>query len=642
MLLKSARINNFRCIDDSTEFSLHNVTCLVGKNESGKTAILKALYRIKPDNEKEIFKLAIDYPKREWKPSLPIPDDPIITTVWQLESIDKQSIDTYFGKDVLVSDTVKVMKGYENDRSYVVEVNEQKFVKHLIEKYQIKLDGESSISSLDLLKSYIIGLEQKSAEQNELLGKLTKEFCNGLESAVINYIDDLLPTFLYFDQYTRLPGNVSITEFNDKRARGVLNDNDRIFLALMALAGTDIDSISNAKTFEEFNSSMKAISNQISDQIFGYWTQNKHLDVELKFDMARAGDPPPFNTGYVFRTRINNRRHRADTSFDERSSGFVWFFSFLVYFQQLKETYKKKLIILLDEPGLTLHSRAQSDLLRYFNEKLKPDYQIVYTTHSPFMIDTDNILSARTVEDVVTYDKKTREEKLEGTKVSEKVLSSDQDTVSPLQKALDYELTQSLFIGKNNILVEGPSDYLYLKWFSQILEKNGKTGLDYRWTISIVGGIDKIPGYVSLFNANLLHIVALIDVQSGHKQKIENLRKTLRDKHLILTTDYSTKKEADLEDVFGNEFYISLINEAYRLQNGFEIKENIISSQTTNRIINDIEAYFRTLPASVQEYDHFFPSQYLYEQANVERLKGVEEALENMEKLISVVNSLLK
>jgi len=642
MLLKSARINNFRCIDDSTEFSLHNVTCLVGKNESGKTAILKALYRIKPDNEKEIFKLAIDYPKREWKPSLPIPDDPIITTVWQLESIDKQNIDTYFGKDVIVSDLVKVMKGYENERSYILEVNEQKFVKHLIDKYQIKLDEASSISSLDLLKSYIIGLEPKTAEQSELLVKLTKEFGDGLVSAVTKYIDDLLPTFLYFDQYTRLPGNVSITEFNDKRTRGVLSDNDRIFLALMALAGTDIDSITNAKTFEEFNSSMKAISNQISDQIFGYWTQNKHLDVELKFDMARAGDTPPFNTGFVFRTRINNRRHRADTSFDERSSGFVWFFSFLVYFQQLKETYKKKLIILLDEPGLTLHSRAQSDLLRYFNEKLKPDYQIVYTTHSPFMIDTDNILSARTVEDVVTFDKKTREEKLEGTKVSEKVLSSDPDTVSPLQKALDYELTQSLFIGKNNILVEGPSDYLYLKWFSQLLQKNGKTGLDYRWTISIVGGIDKIPGYVSLFNANLLHIVALIDVQSGHKQKIENLRKTLRDKHLILATDYSFKKEADLEDVFGNEFYISLINEAYRLQNGFEIKENIISNKTTNRIITDVEDYFRTLPASVQEYDHFFPSQYLYEQANVERLKGVEEALENMEKLISVMNSLLK
>jgi len=407
------------------------------------------------------------------------------------------------------------------------------------------------------------------------------------------------------------------------------------------LAGTDIDTINNAKTFEEFNSSMKAISNQISDQIFGYWTQNKHLDVELKFDSARTGDPAPFNSGFVFRTRINNSRHRADTSFDERSSGFVWFFSFLVYFQQLKDIHHQKLFILLDEPGLTLHARAQSDLLRYINEKLKPDYQIVYTTHSPFMIDTDNILSARTVEDVVKIDKKTKEETLLGTKVSEKILSTDPDTVSPLQKALDYELSQSLFIGKNTILVEGPSDFLYLKFFSRELEKKGKQGLDYRWTISIVGGIDKIPGYVSLFNANLLHIVAVVDVQSGHKQKIENIKKNLKDEHLILATDYSKKMEADLEDVLGNIFYLSLINNAYRLPPAHLINDEKINKTTDKRIICEVEEYFRTLPPFILEYDHYFPSEYLYNIVNINELDGADEALDSMEKIITKINSLL-
>ena len=77
----------------------------------------------------------------------------------------------------------------------------------------------------------------------------------------------------------------------------------------------------------------------ITDQIFTYWSQNKHLDVDIRLDHARTKDKPPFNAGWIFRTWIDNRRHRADTSFDDRSRGFVWFFSFLVWFYQLKQLY---------------------------------------------------------------------------------------------------------------------------------------------------------------------------------------------------------------------------------------------------------------------------------------------------------------
>src|SRR5882762_10710459 len=96
----------------------------------------------------------------------------------------------------------------------------------------------------------------------------------------------------------------------------------------------------------------------------------------------------------------------------------------------VQRTYEVK----LDEPGLSLHARAQADLLRYINEQLRPHYQVLYTTHSPFMIDADDLLSARTVEDVVVKDKATGEERLYGTKVSRDVLSTDPDTVSPLQR----------------------------------------------------------------------------------------------------------------------------------------------------------------------------------------------------------------
>ena len=143
--------------------------------------------------------------------------------------------------------------------------------------------------------------------------------------------------------------------------------------------------------------------------------------------MARNQDPSPFNDGWIFSTRIVNERHRASVNFDERSSGFIWFFSFLIWFSQMKENYADKLVVLLDEPGLTLHGKAQQDLLRYIREKLQPEYQVIYTTHSPFMLDVENIFSLRTVEDVVKREivNNDLKEEILGTKVGERILSRE-------------------------------------------------------------------------------------------------------------------------------------------------------------------------------------------------------------------------
>ena len=192
--------------------------------------------------------------------------------------------------------------------------------------------------------------------------------------------------------------------------------------------------------FEQFVAKLEAVSNRISAEIFNYWSQNRHLDVDFRFDAARASDPSPFNSGNIFRTRIRNNRHKVTVGFDERSAGFVWFFSFLVWYSRLRSHYGSRLVVLLDEPGLSLHAKAQSDLLRYIKEKLRPQYQVIYTTHSPFMVDPDNILSARTVEDVF------KDGQVEGTKVGDRVLSTDADTLAPLQAALGYDITQRVFM----------------------------------------------------------------------------------------------------------------------------------------------------------------------------------------------------
>ena len=97
-------------------------------------------------------------------------------------------------------------------------------------------------------------------------------------------------------------------------------------------------------------------------------------------------------------------------------------------------------------PGLALHAKAQADLLRYIEDRLAPNYQVIYTTHSPFMMqEPAHLLRARTVEDVYIEPKSSGEQVIDsGTVVGGDVLSIDRDTLFPLQACLGYEITQTL------------------------------------------------------------------------------------------------------------------------------------------------------------------------------------------------------
>jgi predicted ATP-dependent endonuclease of OLD family len=323
--------------------------------------------------------------------------------------------------------------------------------------------------------------------------------------------------------------------------------------------------------------------------------------------------------------------------FDERSTGFVWFFSFLVWFSQVKKNYGDNLIILLDEPGLSLHARAQSDLLRYFNEQLVPHYQLIYSTHSPFMIDPSNLMGVRTVEDAI------KNEEILGTKVSEEILSTDKDTIFPLQAALGYDITQSLFIGQNCLLVEGPSDLLYFNWVSEELRKRKRESLSLKWTITPVGGIDQISSFIALFGGNKINVAALTDFQKGHKNKIRQLKESdLLKKAQIFSAEMFVKQdEADIEDIFGREFYFSLINQSYHLPKKLQLDSS--KTATNIRVVEEVGKHFATLPETFDTYDHFYPSRWLLEntEAFLKEFQNLDFTLDNFEKIFITLNALL-
>ena len=266
--------------------------------------------------------------------------------------------------------------------------------------------------------------------------------------------------------------------------------------ALFELSGLQLSDIQSETNFEAFKAQLEATSNSITDDMFEYWTTNQNL--EIRFDIEHAAN----NVRYL-NIRIYNSKHRVTLPLKNRSKGFLWFFSFLVWFSKIQGNTDSKYILLLDEPGLSLHASAQSDLLRFIDEKLAPEYQVIYTTHSPFMIDSLKLNEVRTV-----YD--TQNPKV-GSVVSDAVEEKDSDTLFPLQAALGYTIAQNMYVSPNNLLVEGISDLVYLNHFSSALKALGREGLSDDVTIVPVGGADKIATFISLMRGNELSTVCLLE-----------------------------------------------------------------------------------------------------------------------------------
>ncbi len=301
---------------------------------------------------------------------------------------------------------------------------------------------------------------------------------------------------------------------------------DKIFLSLLEMTSTGINEIESIDQLEKLVMELESVEASLTDEIKRYWSQNQHLEVRFRYDQAKPNDPPPLNQGYIFNIRIDNTRHRATVSFDERSHGFIWFFSFLVWLSQVKKHYGEDLIILLDEPGLPLHGRAQQDLIKYINERLRPYHQVIYSAHSPFLIDIENIFSLRSVEDVVKQTTKNGVlvEEILGTKVGQKILSRDSDTIFPLQGVLGFDIAQTLFVGPYVLVVEGPTERAVFEWFSRQLAKNGREALDLRWAICPAESASKITSFVTLFSGRGLKIAVFADFHESQKGILKNLR----------------------------------------------------------------------------------------------------------------------
>ncbi len=654
MKLKTARITNFRSVEDSGEFTLDQVLCLVGKNEAGKTAIVQGLAGLNPHPSTPIvFDKERDYPRRfytEYETRHEGKQARVVVTLWTLTESEKKLIKAIVGENAMTSDNVTVSRSYgDKEAQWSFPLDYKKAVEHLIQDERLDAVEKGSLAAAKdtgALRVALKAIASPTAKHTRLLQRIDAFAGSSISGEVESKLKKFLPHFMYFSHYDRMDGQIRLDTFKVRKTgqqQPAVESGEQVFIDFLEYAGTSVEEITAATTYEGLNAQCEAASNSITAQLLEYWTQNPDLEIDIRVTKAEANDKPPFNQGVIARARVRNNLHKVSVPFSERSAGFIWFFSFLVKFAQVQKG-GGALILLLDEPGLTLHGKAQADLLRYFEEKLAPKHQVIFTTHSPFMVPADNLPSVRIVEDQILMQKGRRVPN--GTKVRPDTLATDRDTLFPLQGALGYELTQTLFIGKHTLLVEGPGDVLYLQGWSRALKKRGKQGLDPRWTICPAGGIDKIQPFVALFSGAKLNIAALTDYAKADKRKLESLQqnKVLEGGRLLTFASLLGVEEGDVEDVIAPMLYATILNNAFDLPADRKATgENLLTADPTIRLVKKAEAFFRLLPPETAAFDHFTPAAWLFENLVLLDSEDTEvaETMTRAETVIRALNRLL-
>lgn len=640
MRLVNTHVVNYRSVEDSDEFAVErDVTCLVGKNESGKTAMLKALCRLNPVESSAILDEEIDFParrtgrRRQWGNEELVP---VVTATFELEDDEFERVERQFGLDVLRSRQFTVTRGYRDpELRWEFDFDEQKMLGLL----QGKLDptvqealSTKGIKSVADLTEALRTLPEPSSPATALLAELEGWGGEGWR-LLHSVIGPDLPKFVYFDDYDSMPGKASIPDLIRRRDQGTLVRGQQALVSLLRIAGTELEDFLVPDSHERLIHRLENTNAGISSEVFRYWRQSKDLVVKLEVLQPETAAEPPLNEGPILQIRVFSNRHGVSVPFDERSRGFVWFFSFLAYFTDLEDTAEQQLILLLDEPGLSLHGRAQEDLLRLIDARLAPKHQVLYTTHSPFMVSADHLHRLRTVIDQDEV----------GTKVSAEVFKADEDTAFPLYAAMGIGMTQSLFIGEHTLLLEGPSDLIYLDVLSDALTELGRTGLDPRWVKTPIGGSGKLSTFVTLLGANKVDVAVLVDSSTQDVGAVKRLRDNgqLAKSGLVEISEFTQTSDADIEDIFDPTFYLDLVNRAYAKDLGRTPITSADLNTKDPRIVRQIETHFRSKAIAGGKFSHLKPATTLLrEQAALVPALG-QAALSKAESLFIKLNGLL-
>lgn len=460
MRLASFQITNFRSINDSGLIDSTQITTILGRNDSGKSNLLRALHSLNPAEGIAELSPIKDFPRHRRLEEC-TGDTPVVFTRWSLDESEQAELAAILPRaagvrHVTASRGYAAVRtaGFEGLGALSLDVSEIKgkvrkivpAVKAAAEKVadeaKAALDQEADLfdaamimspdyirwsagavkAAQALRKALAVAGAELSDKQEQMLGEL-----EDMALAIANdapalerareWVVGKLPRFVYVDEYPALPGRQNIAEYLGREGWGQLTPEQQSFGRLCKVAGLDLrllQALLEKNDQATRNQLVNRAGSVVTAEIRRLW-KDRALKVRFNLD------------GQYLDTLVSdpNAAYEVEVNLQERSRGFQWFFSFYVaFFADTRGGRAEDAVLLLDEPGLHLHPYSQADLLAHL-EKDFAGNQVIYTTHSPFMVPAHRLDAVRTASLSETA----------GTTVSN-AAEGDERTLFPLKAAL--------------------------------------------------------------------------------------------------------------------------------------------------------------------------------------------------------------
>lgn len=664
MQLSTFRIKNYRSIQDSGEISASRITALLGRNESGKSNLLRALTHVNPIGGLQPLNDVKDFPRNRRLEECS-EHTPVAVTTWVLDEYEQAHISKLWPR-ARPDEPITIQRFYGAKRTIFIPRNDLSFDPAAIEKAVEKIGASvkaaasrvedaaakltletaadtfktaaapqedaqnwatAAIAAIDTLRTELAKADEDLTDkQQEVLTGLQKDAQaiagdEKAHDAARTWLMGQLPLFVYFDDYPEIPGHQSIPVFLKRKAEGAMEKGEVNFEKLCKVAGLDpskLQELQKSDT-EQRNQLANRASAVVSGELQKRWTDRK---VKVRFNLD----------GDDLQTFVSDTAHTfdVDVNLSERSRGFQWFFGFYTAFAADTDNGDKdKAILLLDEPGLYLHAKSQGDLLTHLENDF--ENQILYTTHSPFMVPTRHLDWVRTV----------NISEADGTTVTNNP-SGDRKTLFPLQAALGYDLAQSLFLGGSNLIVEGVTDFWILSAVSEYLASQGRKSLDESLTITPAGGAQKIPYMAALLASENLNVLVLLDHEKDAISTREDLLKTkvLRENNILSIGDafeeHARPKDADIEDLLDADVYEKLVRDSHAPEIG---KKQLTVNDRIPRLAKRMEQALKGVDV---EFSKTRPARLFLEKMGQSPADVLTpDALDRFERLIVTINEKL-
>lgn len=618
MILTRARVRDYWSIHDSGWFDIEDgKTILVGPNEAGKTALLHALEAINPPPGLGQFDWLRDYPRSRLNDIQTGKIDPADVTVteaeFKLEPDEQEQIskihpelknatglligrrlDNTKWHRLIGGPKIKQYSRIKKDLSYLQAHATKTDQNDLLNDLQsftsswsdtTRLTTKRSGRMVEWLNRIVPSIDESSPLIDRVNRIKSKTEIGSLRDLALSELEPYVPVFVYFSSYFKVRPSIHLRHLANRIDSGILEDEsydfgNKCLLQLLGFSARELADLGDAvepqqnqpealKTYKDQldrrHYSLNAAQVLLTDLIQDVWigeAEEEKLRLRLHADRQ-------------YLKVVVEDALGVEVELDQRSAGFQWLVSFFIVFRSQSEDEYQNAILLLDEPGLSLHALKQRQF-RHTVSKIAETNQTLYTTHSPFMVGPSELPIVRVVEMI---DRKV------GTKVHLHVVADDPRSIFPLQEALGYDLAQSLFAQERNLVCEGLTDYWYLDGIATQFRDAGLIDMNEKIALVPAGNASKVVYYATILHSQRLKVAALLDSdQEGENAATQDeFVGLLGDKKILRTKDVynGSVSHPEIEDLLRDTLVKIAFNDI-----GWDVTS--IASSQPNRPIVDI------------------------------------------------------